>query len=248
MKLYRISVLAALSLAALSCSTKVVQGDGGNEGFVNFTVENGGEIVEVTKSNVSDYTSLPSVSDFRIVVKNSDGAPVYDGLVSGWTSSTALMVGNYSVDASYGEEGAEGFDKPYFAGSASFAVTGGQTTAVSVPVKLGNSIVKISCSESFRNYFPQWAFKVTTGTGTVIDFPSTETRAAFVDAYKFTVSGTFTSQGGAVKTFSNDYNGIEAATCYTMKFDASNIGGLKVTVTFDDTVTTVDCGDVELND
>lgn len=248
MKLYRISVLAALSLAALSCSTKVTPGDGGNEGFVNFTVENGGEIVEVTKSNVSDYTTLPGASDFRIVVKNSDGAPVYDGLVSGWTSSTALMVGNYSVDASFGEEGAEGFDKPYFAGSTSFAVTGGQTTAVSVPVKLANSIVKISCSDSFRNYFPQWSFKITTGTGTVIDFPSTETRAAFVDAYKFTVSGSFTSQGGTVKEWSKDYNSLEAATCYTIRFDASNVGGLKVTVTFDDTVETVDCGDVELND
>ena len=248
MKLYRISVLAALSLAVLSCSTKVSPVESGAEGFVNFTVENGGEIAEVTKSNVSDYTTLPGASDFKIVVKNSDGASVYDGLVSGWTSSTALMVGNYSVEASYGVDGEEGFDKPYFTGATNFAVTGGQTTSVSVPVKLGNSLVKISCSESFRNYFPQWNFKITTGTGTVIEFPSTETRAAFVDAYKFTVSGSFTSQGGTAKDWSKDYNNLEAATCYTIRFDASNIGGLKVTVTFDDTVETVDCGDVELND
>ena len=248
MKLYRISVLAALSLAALSCSTKVASVEGDAEGFVNFAVENGGEIAEVTKSNVSDYTALPGASDFKIVVKNSDGAPVYDGFVSGWTSSTALMVGNYSVDASFGEEGVEGFDKPYFSGSANFAVVGGQTTSVSVPVKLGNSLVRISCSENFRNYFPTRSFKITTGTGTVIDFPSTETRAAFVDAYKFTVSGSFTSQGGTEKSWSKDYNNLEAATCYTISFDASNVGGLKVTVTFDDTVETVDCGDVELND
>lgn len=248
MKLYRISVLAALSLAALSCSTKVTPGDGGNGGFVNFTVENGGEIVEVTKSNVSDYTALPEASDFNITVKDSDGVSVYDGAVSGWDSSKSLQTGDYSVTAACGEEGSEGFDKPYFTGSKNFTVTGGQTTSVTVPVKLGNSIVKISCSENFRNYFTDWSFSIKTGSGTTVDFPKTETRAAFIEAYRFSISGSFTSQGGKVTRFEKEYSSIEANTCYTISFDASNIGGLKVSVNFDDTVETIDCGDIELND
>lgn len=248
MKLYRISVLAALSLAALSCSTKVTPGDGGNGGFVNFTVENGGEIVEVTKSSVSDYTALPEASDFNITVKDSDGVSVYDGAVSGWDSSKSLQTGDYSVTATCGEEGSEGFDKPYFTGSKNFTVTGGQTSSVSVPVKLGNSIVRISCSESFRNYFTDWSFAIETGSGTKVDFPKTETRAAFIEAYRFSISGSLTSQGGKVTRFEKEYSSIEANTCYTISFDASNIGGLKVSVSFDDTVETIDCGDIELND
>ena len=248
MKFHRILVCAAALLAAVSCSVKI-SGDGSTEhGFVSFGVDNEGDIDLITKASLSDYTTLPAASDFAIVVKNSDNAAVYEGTVKDWDSSKPLQVGNYNVTATYGEEGAEGFGKPYFTGSTGFAVTGGQTTSVSVPAKLGNSLVKIECSESFRNYFTDYSFTLKTGSGTEIAFPKDETRAAFIEAYKFTLSGSFTSQGGAEKTFTKDYNSIEANTCYTIKFDASNIGGLKVTVTFNDTVETVDCGDLELNE
>ncbi len=248
MKSHMILGWVAVAVAAASCSTKI-SGDGNTaSGFVKFAVSGTDEIALVTKGNLSDYTTLPSSSDFQIVVKNSDGAPMYEGTVSGWDASTPLTAGNYSVTATYGTEGEEGFGKPYFTGNTNFAVNGGQTTSVSVPAKLGNSLVRIECSESFKNYFPAYTFTVKTGSGTEIAFPKGETRAAFVEAYKFTLSGSFTSQGGTEKNFSKDYNTIEANTCYTVKFDASNIGGLKVTVTFDDTVETVDCGDWELND
>lgn len=248
MKIYRILGCAAIVLATVSCSTKISGGGDAATGFVKFTVESTDEIALVTKGNLLDYTTLPSSSDFQIVVKNSDGAPMYEGTVSGWDASTPLTVGSYSVTATYGKEGEEGFGKPYFLGTTQFAVNGGQTTSVSVQAKLGNSLVKIECSESFRNYFTDYSFTLTTGSGTTIAFPKDEKRAAFIEAYKFTLSGSFTSQGGAQKEFSKDYNTLEPNTCYTIRFDASNIGGLKVTVTFDDTVETVDCGELELND
>ncbi len=248
MKFHRIFGWAAVAIAAASCSAKISGDADAERGFVKFAVESADEIALVTKGSLSDYTSLPSSSDFRLVVKNSDGATMYEGTVSGWSSTTPLAAGNYSVTATYGEEGAEGFDKPYFTGNTNFAVNGGQTTSVSVPAGLGNSLVKIECSESFRNYFTDYSFTLKTGSGTEIAFPKDETRAAFIEAYKFSVSGSFTSQGGTEKAFAKDYNSIEANTCYTIRFDASNIGGLKVTVTFDDTVTTVDCGDLELNE
>ncbi len=248
MKFHRILGCAAIALAAVSCSVKISGNGDASTGFVKFAVESADEIALVTRGSLSDYTALPSASDFKLVVKNSDGAPMYEGTVSGWDSSKPLMAGNYSVAATYGEEGAEGFGKPYFLGNTQFAVNGGQTTSVSVPARLGNSLVKIECSESFRNYFTDYSFTLTTGSGTAISFPKDETRAAFIDAYKFSLSGSFTSQGGARKDFSKDYNTIDPNTCYTLRFDASNIGGLKVTVSFDDTVETVDCGDLELND
>lgn len=248
MKFYRNLICAAALLATVSCSVKISGEGSADTGFVSFGVDNDGDIALVTKSSLSDFTTLPSASDFAIVVKNSDAQTVYEGTVKNWDSSKPLQTGNYNVTATYGEEGAEGFDKPYFTGNTNFAVNGGQTTSVSVPASLGNSLVKIECSESFKNYFTDYSFTLKTGSGTEISFPKDETRAAFIDAYKFSVSGTFTNQGGTKYPFTKDYNSIEANTCYTIRFDASNIGGLKVTVTFDDTVTTVDCGDLELNE
>lgn len=248
MKFHRIFGLAAAVIAAVSCSVKI-SGEGSEAtGFVKFTVESTDEIALVTKGNLSDYTSLPVSSDFQIVVKNSDGATMFEGKVTEWDASRQLQAGSYSVTATCGEEGAEGFDKPYFLGNTNFVVNGGQTTSVSVPVKLGNSLVRIECSERFRSYFTEYSFKLATGSGAEIAFTRDETRAAFVEAYKFTLSGKLRSQGGTDKTFEKDYNGLEPNTCYTVKFDASNVGGFKVTVSFDDTVEDVELGDVELNE
>ncbi len=246
MKTKRIALCAVLAACCLSCSKE--HGDAG-EGSVRFTVaDTDGALVEKTRSNVSDYTSLPSAADFSIVVKDADKTEVYSGLISGWDASTALQAGSYSVTASYGAEGTEGFDKPFFTGSTDFTVLGGETTQVSIPVALGNMLVKVAVSESFANYYSSYEFKITTGNGTEIAFPKGETRAAFIDAYRFTISGTLVSQGGQSSSFSKEYTGtLEAKTCYTISFDASNIGGNTVTVSFNGNLTPVELGDVELN-
>ena len=233
-------------LAALSC-TKSVSGVTGGEGTVGFSVSGNIDVTDITRSSVSDYTALPSTGDFKIVVRNSDNTEIYSGTVSDWDESTKLPTGNYSVTATYGAEGEEGFDKPYFTGKTAFVVNGGSNTEVSIPTALGNSIIRFSFSDSFRNYFTSHSFTVTTGGGTVIEFPASETRAAFVDAYKFTVNGTLTTQAGVAKTFSKSFE-VNAKTCYTISFDASDIGGISVTVTFNDTTETVTLDDIELNE
>lgn len=237
-------ILALAALAALASCKKAE-----DCGLVSFSVAEKTDIVEMTKSVVSDYTALPSTSDFDIAIKNSSSSVVWSGKLSEYDAATQYAVGNYTVDASYGAEGEEGFDKPWFVGKQSFAVTAGQTTSVSIPVALGNSLVKVACSAGFLNYFPEYSFTLTTGSGTVIPFPQGETRAAFIDAYRFAIAGTMKSQTGATTSFSKEYSsGIEAATCYTLRFDVSNVGGLTVTITFNDTTETIDLGDVELND
>ncbi len=247
MKFYKTLGIAALALLATLSCTKRIGGIGGGEGTVSFSLGKYAPVVDV-KSNVSDYTALPSAGEFTITVKNSDETQVYSGLLSDWDSTTKLSAGNYTVSAVFGAEGTEGFDKPYFTGTTSFVVNGGAETAVSIPVSLGNSIVKISCTESFKNYFTTYSFTITTGTGTVIEFPSTETRAAFVDAYKFTVSGSLKTQGGTPKTFSKTYDAVDPKTCYTITFDVADTGGNTISITFSDSVSEATLTEIELND
>lgn len=248
MKFYRINGFVLAALALLSCSKAGVHDGANAEGFVEFTTENDWSVVEATKSAVSDYTTLPSKDDFTISVKNSDGTEIYKGLISEWSADHKLSAGSYSVSANYGSEGVEGFDKPYFTGSTPFSVLGGETTAVSIPTSLGNSIVKVAVTDMFKNYFPTYSFNVVTGSGATIAFPATETRGAFVDAYKLSVSGEATKENGVkVQIPSKDFHDLQPATCYTITFDVTNVGGLKLTISFNDTVETVELGDVELN-
>ena len=243
MKLYRSALCALALLAAVSCG-KEFQGSG-KTGTISFAVSSDESVFESTRSSVSDYTTLPAAGDFTIAISGTDYS--WTGKVSEWDAATQLAVGNYSVTANYGASDDEGFDKPWFTGSKDFAVTGGETTAVSIPVALANTIVRVTCTEMFQNYFPTYEFKLSRDNADIVTFAKGETRAAFVDGYKFTLSGTL---NGEIKTqtFSQEYTNLDEKTCYTFTFDATNIGGATLTVTFNDTVTTVDLGESELND
>lgn len=235
------SVLALI--AAISCTKRQTEGNG----RVAFAVSSNDIVADMTKSNVSDYTALPAAGDFTITILDESSSQFWSGKISEWDSSTPLPAGNYTVNASYGDIEDEGFDKPYFTGTQNFAVKGGETSSVSVPVALGNTIIKISCSEYFKKYYSDYTFKLTRGTAEIATFVKDETKGAFIDGYKIKVEGTLT---GELKTYSfeKEYSGLDEATAYTLNFDAPNVGGSTITISFNDTVETVELGDYELND
>ena len=185
---------------------------------------------------------MPAAGDFTITILDESSSQFWSGKISEWDSSTPLPAGNYTVNASYGDIEDEGFDKPYFTGTQTFAVKGGETSSVSVPVALGNTIIKVSCSEYFKKYYSDYTFKLTRGTVEIATFVKDETKGAFIDGYKIKVEGTLT---GELKTYSfeKEYTGLDEATAYTINFDAPNVGGSTITISFNDTVETVELGD-----
>lgn len=230
-------------IAAVSCTKSQTEGNG----RVAFAVSSNDVVADMTKSNVSDYTTLPAAGDFTITILDESSSQFWSGKISEWDSSTPLPAGNYTVNASYGDIEDEGFDKPFFTGTQTFAVKGGETSSVSVPVALGNTIIKVSCSEYFKKYYSDYTFKLTRGAAEIATFVKDETKGAFIDGYKIKVEGTLT---GELKTYSfeKEYTGLDEATAYTLNFDAPNVGGSTITISFNDTVETVELGDYELND
>ena len=227
-------------VAAVSCAKQSAA-----SGQVTFEVSSNQAVADVTKSNVSDYTTLPSVADFTISVSGEEFK--WSGKISEWNPAIALLAGEYSVTASYGNLEDEGFDKPFFTGSQTFTIKGGEQTAVSVPVSLGNTIVRMTFTESFNNYYPDYTFKLTRDGVDLATFVKGETKAAFIDPYKFTLEGTLV---GEMKTVNvkYDYTYLNEATAYTFNFDVTNVGGAVITIRFNDTVETIELGDFELND
>lgn len=238
------TIIGALSLfVAFACTRTEHEGCG----QITFEVFSDYNVAEVTKSNVSDYTTLPSAADFTINILDASDASVWIGKISEWDSAKLLAAGSYTVEASYGNLETEGFDKPYFYGSQSFTVTGGETVAVSIPVNLGNTIVLVSCTDNFKNYYSDYTFTLSRNGSDIVTFAKGETRGAFVDGYKFTMSGTI--QGPTkTQTFTKDYTSMKEATAYTFLFDVSNIGSATITISFNDTVETIELGNIELNE
>ena len=215
------SVLAFI--VAVSCTKNQTEG----YGRVAFEVSSNQSVADMTKSNVSDYTTLPSAEDFIITILDASASQVWTGRISEWDATTSLLAGSYTVEAVYGDLEEEGFDKPYFTGSEEFTVKGGESTSVSVPVALGNTVIKISCSDYFNRYYTDYTFKLTRDGAEIATFVKGETKTY---------------------NFSKEYTGLDEATAYTINFDAPNVGGSTITISFNDTVETVELGDYELND
>lgn len=247
MKLIKASILLLALGAAAGC--KKTEAPAADTGSITFAVAAQQEVADVTRSQISDITTLPAAADFTLTITDSKKQTVWSGSMGGMTEPYSLATGDYTVSAEYGSTTDEGFDKPCFTGSLAFTINGGDSKEITIPVSLANAIVKVSCTDMFNNYFTDYSFKITTASGAEIPFAKGESRGAFIDAFKFTIEGTLTNQGGTVQTFSKTYDsGINPATCYTVTFDAATVGGTAVTITFNDTTETVDLGDIELND
>lgn len=232
-------------LAVFSCAK--VQKDGESAGQVTFSLNSDVEIADQTKSNVSTYTTMPSPEDFKISITSATNAFTWSGMISEWDSTTLVPGGTYTVTATYGSLEEEGFDKPFFTGSTEFTVVAEETTEVVINVALGNTIVLVRCTDNFRNYYTDYTFKVGRDTDHIATFVKGETRGAFVDGYKLTIEGTITGPS-KTQTFRKDYTSLREATAYTFNFDASNVGGATITISFNDTVETVVLDDIDLND
>lgn len=229
------TVLAVLAL--ISCQK--------TEGYgrLEFSLKEG-EIADVTtKGSVTDYVALPSEGSFTLTIKSGTNT-VWTGLLSAYDPTTAFKSGAYTAEVSYGNPENEGYGKPYFFGTTGFSIIGGQTTPVTIPVSLGNTIVKIGTSAAFDEYYTARSFTVTTGAGTEIKNVSAP---VFMDAYKFTLTGSLTTQGGEIKNITPQTWNVDAATCYTVMLDVTNTGRTTVSISFDDTVRGVSFTE-ELND
>ena len=151
------------------------------------------------------------------------------------------------MTATYGSLEEEGFDKPFFTGSAKFAILGAQTTDVEIQVSLGNTVILVSCTDNFKNYYEDYTFNLVRDGQTIVTFAKGETKAAFIDGYKVSIEGSVKSATNT-KAFSKDYTNLNEATAYTVVFDVKNVGGVSITVSFNNEVVEVPLGDIELND
>lgn len=264
------TILFALALVGLMGCNDDMATDGlpSQEGYLTFSVATTDDVEMVTTRSAGSKTPIataagegyiaPMVSDFSIEVrtdKDEDGKAdtgddakqlIYSGKLSGWNVATKLKQGYYVVTASYGSN-AIGFNSPVFKGApVQFTIVGGETTAVKIDAELGNAIVRIEFTDMFKKYY-SFDKLTLTQTGSTIDFSPTETRGAFVEATEFKLEGTFTAQSGAEKSFSKEYQ-ARMTTCHRIKFDASNIGGNKIDIKFDDKPSETIEFDTELNE
>ena len=241
MKCYKKIMMMALLLALFSCAKVHEPG----KGKIIFELVGDGYVEEVTKANVSDFTPLPSAGDFSLTLVNEFSTLAWSGLLSEWDPEMTFFEGAYTVTASYGNLEEEGEDKPYFFCSGEFNVVGGQTVNVQLNARLGNSIVRMATTEMFRSYYVDYSFSLTRDGVNVATFDNDN--AVFVAGYRLKLEGVLKTETGQYE-FEKELPALDAATAYTITIDAGNVGSTAIKVRFDNTLDTIQLGDIELND
>ena len=258
MKLRSLTLCALALVGLMACNDSDNAADKGVEsGYLTFSVATTDNVDNITtradkilisSAAGSGYTA-PADADFTITITNEDEEQIYSGTVGAWDTATKLEEGAYSVSAVY-NNGAVGFNCPVIEGKADFIIKGGETTPVQIPVKLANAIVRMEFSAMFKNYYSFEKITVTS-QATSVDFTADEARGAFIQATTFKVEGTLTSQAqgtSKTKTFSKEYT-AKQTQCYSITFNASNIGGNSFDITFgDEPSETITFDDIDVND
>lgn len=245
-KFKTLALLFAATLTMVGCSENGLES---GHGRMSVALSTDDSAIDLTRGSLG--LTAPAAADFALTISDATGE-----VLSEWTSiadydeATLYNVGNYSAKATYGKTSVEAFETPCFEGTKEFAIINDQTTAVKITAYVANAVVKIECTDAFKNYFTDYSFTLTTAAGTEIPFVAGESRRAFIDPYTFSVEGSATTQTGSTVKISKSFTNIAAKTLYTVKFDVNsgNVGDATVTITFNDEPVAEIPIDIELND
>lgn len=178
--------------------------------------------VDVNKSVTTraDITSSEAIAvdilnASNTVVKHADDWKTLDDVL--------LPVATYTIKAYSADKNMEtqGFDAlPYYEGQSSVAIEANKAKTVEIICKLAQTMVSVSCSESFKSTFSDYTCYIEGADALSIPFVKDETRTAYVKAgQSLTVKVDF----GNGKTFSQEIvSKSEAAYHYKVTLDITD--------------------------
>ena len=162
--LNKISISAAsLALSALVSCVEMEEQQAGAVGYLAVpSLEVDVTVDDPAQTKALDFEiAAPAVSEVHFVVKDKDGNVKYDG-EGLWADPLVLPVGAYTVEATAGQNG---FDAPYFTGSASGSISPLGNEVPDLKLALGNALVCVSLDAGFAEHFT--GEKVSMASGTV---------------------------------------------------------------------------------
>lgn len=178
--------------------------------------------VDVNKSVTTraDITSSEAIAvdilnASNTVVKHADDWKTLDDVL--------LPVATYTIKAYSADKNMEtqGFDAlPYYEGQSSVAIEANKAKTVEITCKLAQTMVSVSCSESFKSTFSDYTCYIEGADALSIPFVKDEIRTAYVKAgQSLTVKVDF----GNGKTFSQEIvSKSEAAYYYKVTLDITD--------------------------
>lgn len=252
-KLFTMATIVALCFA--SCA-KDEPTSGAKDEMGSVSVELNLETL-VTETRADIACTTPAAEEFSLSINGLEGsyAADYDSIAD-FNNNNKLKAGDYTASVAAGDVTVEGYDKAAFAGEQAFTVAPRGEESVTITAYICNALVKVEVTEKFRKYFVGGhSLELKTAAGNTFDVSAQSEPIFIAPGNFFTINGTATKQanqsGGENITITLPEYKLDspaARTLYTVKFDVENAGQATLTITTNDTVTTVEPIEQELND
>lgn len=211
------------------------------------------EVVRARSSRAGDVADI-TVQELSLTLTSADGSYANTwATVSEFPTDEKFKVGDYTLEAFYGDAETEGFECPYLHGETSLTVEENQTTTVSLTASLANAMVTVAYTDAFKEYMTDWSAEIHSAGGSFIEYAKDETRPAYVRAGAVNLNVAVTKPNGVSATLQAASFQAEARHHYTVTVDVNDGGAGKaeLVITFDETLAeeeiTIDISDEVLN-
>lgn len=248
MKKTVISGISALVLLASSCSDFAGQfgsGAGRISPSVGIDTEAVGDSDALSRAEFSDVTA----QDLSITLTKYDGSykHTWDKLAD-FPLEQAFTVGEYTMEAFYGDATDEGFEKPAFYGSQTLTVADGQTTSLALTAQMANAMFTVKYTDAFKKYMQSWSATFETANGSHT-YDAEETRRLYVAPGSVTLKVNVKKANGLDATIEVAKLTAVARYDYTVTIDVNNgnVGDATLNVSFSENLSTEDV-DIDLSE
>lgn len=240
--LFLLTMVSGLCLT--SCSDESPWGGSDQEGGITLNLESDGRVMR--NKTRADDTMCPIVPDagaFGVKLYNADGSYSKTwSTVDAFNKEKAFPMGDYTIEAFYGDVNQEGFELPSFKGVNNVHVAPGATTDVTVSATLANAMVSMRYTDTFMENFPSYSAAVQTAGHDWVVFAQDENRPAFIDPSSddmVKVAVTITNREGKTVTVEPASFKAQARHHYVVTINATGnttSGELALEILFDDEV------------
>lgn len=231
--------LGALAIATtfVSCSEDLGKGIAAGNGRITPLVQLNTSVVTSRStdpaSRADENTAKAiTVDDLSLRLTNSDGSGSWNwDKIADFPTDRDFVIGNYTLEAYYGDIANQGFDLPAYSGSQVITVKDGETTTPAITATLANSMVSLKYTDAFIKYMADWSAEING-----IEYTKDEDRPVYVTPGDVEIKLTVTKPNGLGATFTLDPVEAEARNHYTVTVSVNddNVGDAVLEVTFDD--------------
>ncbi|MCH5219881.1 MAG: DUF4493 domain-containing protein [Muribaculaceae bacterium] len=242
-----IGVLAATALF-VSChddlGLTVEKGNGLISPFVELNTETVTSRSTAPSSRADGQSDAITVNDLTLRLTKADGSRSWEWPLDSFPTEQGFGVGNYTMEAYYEHQTAEGFDCPSFYGSQTLTVKDGETSTVSLKAQHSKSKITIAYTDAFRKYMADWSAKINN-----VEYTREETRPVYVKPGNVEIKINITKPNGISAEMTLDPVKVEARHHYTITVDVNGgeVGDASLNISFDDSLEQEDIN-IDLND